>query len=361
MNLKAEPYSRTRISAAQPHGRVRSTGPGGGRRPVLLLSALLLPAWLLLLVGCAEPEEALWGSGVIEGTTTMVSARAGGEALRVAAREGDRVNRGELLVSIDPTEAELERRHAELALAVAESELDLLLEGARGEDLSEAEARVRQARAELNAAREHYHRMERLLEVGTVAQWRYEEAEVRYTAARAAHEAAELHLERLRSLARPQEIEAARSRAEQARVQLERALHRQGHSEVKSPRAARVDRLLVEPGELVTTGMALVRLVELEPVWLTVYLPQRDLAQVSIDDSAEVKVDAYPERVFSGRVVRIADEAEFTPRNVQTRDERARLVFAVKIELENRDRLLRPGMHAEAHFPAAAPQEPEER
>jgi HlyD family secretion protein len=164
-------------------------------------------------------------------------------------------------------------------------------------------------------------------------------------------QAARERLKRLRAGSRREEIEAARARlaAGDARVaQLEQQIK---DTVVTSPVAGVVTEKLVERGELLSAGAALVVVTDLQDAWLTVYLGEPDLARVRLGQEVEVATDDGQKR--AGTISFISSEAEFTPKNVQTRDERVKLVFRTKIRLQNQDGLFRPGMPAEARLRAA--------
>jgi HlyD family secretion protein len=106
----------------------------------------------------------------------------------------------------------------------------------------------------------------------------------------------------------------------------------------------------MEPGELVTPGAPIVRLAALDSVWLKVYIPEPEMGRVKLGQSAQVTSDSYPDKQYAGRVIEISQEAEFTPKNVQTKEERVKQVFWVKIGVDNPDRELKPGMPADAEI-----------
>ncbi len=329
----------------------RSTPPASAN--VILAVVLLLVVGGIASPGGAREERPLWGSGTIEGTSIVVSAEVAGIVDTVHVQEGDFRESGQVLVMFHSSDMELQREIRRAEEAIADAERRLVETGARTEDIVQAEARVRRLRRDLEAAREDYERMARLLEAESITRSRYEDAELRVSRTGTELETAEQDLERVRNLARPEEREIARIRVERAEYVRRLAERQLARTIVSAPRSAYVDRLLVEAGEYVQPGRPVVRLVERDPLGITVFVAQGDLALVAVGDTAEVLVDAYPERSFTGRVTRIAEEAEFTPGNVQTRDERARLVFAVKVEIPNPELFLRPGMGAEVEFPEA--------
>jgi multidrug resistance efflux pump len=176
------------------------------------------------------------------------------------------------------------------------------------------------------------------------------QAEAALEAAQAGLDAAQAAIDAAEDGASQSERDAAQAgleAAEQAVTMAETALASQ---EIKAP----VNGIVLEhqalPGEWVSPGSTVVRVADLATLEITVYLPVTDMGWVSLDDTVQVVADAYPDRVFTGRVVFIADQAEFTPRNVQTPEERTILVFAVRVEVDNKDNLLKPGLWAEVTF-----------
>jgi RND family efflux transporter MFP subunit len=171
--------------------------------------------------------------------------------------------------------------------------------------------------------------------------------------AAAQERAARAGLGKARSLVRPEEVRAAGARLEQAEAAAKLAGRRVAQARVTAPIGGVVAKRLAEPGEIVAPGFPLATVVDLSVVRLVVYVAEPDLPRVRVGAAARVTVDGLPGRSFDGRVTYISPEAEFTPRNVQTREERAKLVFAVKIELQNPDSLLKPGMPADAAIEGA--------
>ncbi|WP_169313543.1 HlyD family secretion protein [Spirochaeta africana] len=267
--------------------------------------------------------------------------------------EGERYEEGEMLLTLDSPELDIERSIRILDRDIAAAQRRQLAIGARTEDIREAQARVRRAERDRQQASDDYDRMARLLESGSIPRSQYESAEVALTRAEAEYETATQTLERIENLTRPEEFEIASLRSDQASLAVDRAELNAARREIRIPRSAWLDTVLVETGELVQPGQPVARLIDRDLLTLTVYISQQDLGKVSVGDPAEVRVDAWPEERFDGTVRRIAEEAEFTPGNIQTRDDRARLVFAVEVAIPNSSLRLRPGMGAEAEFPGS--------
>ena len=167
---------------------------------------------------------------------------------------------------------------------------------------------------------------------------------------------AEAELERLRAGATAETIAALEAQKAQAQAVLDAAEANLkvldieiGRADLLAPVDGVILQRMIHKGELASPGAPLFTLADLDEVTLTVYVPEAELGKVALGQTAEVTVDAYDE-IFTGQVSHIASEAEFTPRNVQTQEERVHMVFAVKIRLDNPEHLLKPGMPADAVF-----------
>ena len=247
---------------------------------------------------------------------------------------------------LDAADAAAESSRAQLDQARARlSELEA---GARPEEVREAEAALAQAKAvttgakrALEIAREQYR--ERLAEKQQLTT-----ARTQYETAQAQLRAAEARLDELLAGARIEQIEQLRAQVRQARAALDQARTQLENTTVESPINGTVITRAVEPGELATVGSALIVLADLSEVELQVYVEQPVYGRIRLGQPADVTVDSYPDQVFRGRVTHIADEAEFTPKEIQTREQRAKLVFGVDISLPNPEGKLKPGMPADA-------------
>ncbi|HXG01115.1 MAG TPA: efflux RND transporter periplasmic adaptor subunit, partial [Bacteroidota bacterium] len=281
------------------------------RTLVALATVVLFP------VGCFNNDRSiLEASGTIEGTDVRIASEVMGKVKEIRVEEGIRVEKGDTLVIIDDTDYRLQLRQAEAAAAVARAHYQLALEGPREEEIVQAEAMFRNAEAD-------YKRMKELLAAQTVTQKQYDDAYARYVAA-------EQTYRRLVRGSRKAELDAARARWEQAKAQVEALNKRLRDCVVLAPLRGTVTARAVEPGEVVSVGATLLKLTNLDKLKLTIYLNEQDLPRVKLGQRAEVRTDGLPERTFEGTVTYISPVAEFTPKNVQTKDERTKLVFGVK-------------------------------
>lgn len=302
-----------------------------------------------LLLGCGNTEEAVFGSGTFEATDVVISAEVPGRVVAVSAEEGRRVAAGAVLLRIDPEDYQLELQQGRQRLLAAEAELTMLLEGAREEDLLQARAEVNRAQEALELARRTFERIQRLYESGSATTSDRDSAETNYRQAQAGLQGAEAAYQRLLA-ARPEEVQRGQARVEEARLAVARFENRLEDTTVEASREGTVITRFVEEGEYVGPGAPLVRLADLSTVYLTIYVPGPLLSRIGLDQEARIVVDGLPEEEFTGRVRRIADEAEFTPRNAQTAEERAQLVYAVEIEAANSHGVFKIGMPADAYL-----------
>jgi HlyD family secretion protein len=299
---------------------------------------LAVATLLLIFAGCAGDEgDRIEASGTIEGTDVDVGTEIGGRVREVRVREGDPVARGDTLVLIDDTDVRIQLRQAEGALEAAAAQYRLAVKGARKEDLLQAETVYRTAEAD-------FRRMEDLLPGNTVTRKQYDDARARYVTAQQTYE-------KLNRGLLPDEITVARARRDQAEAQADLLREKLSDCRIVAPATATVTLRGVEPGELVSPGMSLLRLTVLDRVRLMLYLPEREVGRVRLGQDASVSIDAFPDSSFPGRVVYISPKAEFTPKNVQTKEERTKLVFAVRLEVENPGGALKPGLPADAAIP----------
>lgn len=230
----------------------------------------------------------------------------------------------------------------------ARAALENLLAGARPEELRRAELAVEQARAGLEEARLAERAAAEALADRIAAASALDSARAAVRTADAQVNAAAAHLRLLLEGTRPEDIRAAERQAEQAREALRLAETQLRNTRVYAPCDGVVKTRSAEPGEVVAAGSAILVLLDAARPWLRVYVPENRYGLIRVGDRADVSVDSYPGEVFHGRVVEIASEAEFTPKNVQSREERVKLVFGVKIDLREAGDRLKAGMPADA-------------
>ncbi len=287
-------------------------------------------------------------SGTIETVEVHVASKVSGELLELAVKEGTRVKLGDKLAVVDHVTLDIQLRQAEAGVRLAEAQLALLVKGARSEDIRQAEEVHRQAEAALTVAEDDARRMRELARTGSVTPKQREDAEARLTIAMAQKNAGAEALKKVRTLARPEEIRAAEARLAQAQATADLLRKTISDCTILAPTGGIVTHKAVEPGELVSPGETIVTLAELDGVYVMIYVTENELGRIRLGGSAEITIDSFPDKVFEGMITYISPEAEFTPKNVQTKQDRVKLVFGVKVEIENRAGLLKPGLPADA-------------
>jgi HlyD family secretion protein len=309
---------------------------------------LVLVALSGLACAARSEKSAITASGTIEAIEVNVASKVAGQILELAVEEGARVRPGDILAEVDHATADIQLRQAEAGVELARAQLALLLSGARKEDIQQAEAALKQAEANLRPAADDARRMRELFRTASVTVKQRDDAEARLTIAEAQSAAASEALSKVRRLARPEEIQAAEARLAQAEAARDLLAKSIADCTIVAPSGGIVTHKAVEAGELVAPGATVVTLAELDSVYVMIYLTEREIGRVRLGDTADVEIDAFPGRPFPGKVTYISPEAEFTPKNVQTKEDRVKLVFGIKVEIENREGLLKPGLPADA-------------
>jgi len=328
-----------------------------------VLSSLLL----LLAAGAAACNRAPAASagrvsGYIEATEVRVAAEVGGRLLEVKVAEGDRVSAGDVVALVDTSDVDIAIRRAQAERDQADAQLALLRAGSRPEDIRQAsaqrqsaQAEVRAAQAELEAAAADLERFENLLRVnaGSVkqrddAKTRRDVAQARVRAAQERAQGAADALARVRSGARPQEITAARARVAASDAQIAALQKNASDAVLKSPVGGIVTAKLLDAGEMAAPRAPVAVVTDLDHAWANLYVDERLVPQLKIGQAATIVTDAGQR--LPGTITFISPKAEFTPRNVQTAEERSKLVYRVKVTADNKDGILKPGMPVEAEL-----------
>ena len=303
------------------------------------MKARIITLGLIVLAGatCAGKNDkgTISASGTIEAVEVNVASKVSGQLMELGVDEGARVKPGDRLASIDHAALDIQLRQAEAGVELADAQLALLVKGARSEDIRQAEAALKHAEASFSIAEEDARRMRELAKTGSVTPKQRDDAEARLTMAAAQRNAAAEALNKVRRLAQ------ARAAADLLRKTI-------GDCEITAPAAGIVTHKAVEAGELVTPGQTIVTISHLDSVYVMIYVTARELGRVRLGGDAEIKIDAFPDKAFPGKITYISPEAEFTPKNVQTKEDRVKLVFGVKVEIDNPEGLLKPGLPADA-------------
>lgn len=372
-------------------------------RRLPLIAGLALLA--LALVGWqwwqgTRPYE--W-SGTVEARTISVGSRVGGRVLTIRAKEGDRVTEGQPLLELEPGDVPAQRLMAQGQLDAAKASLEKLKRGSRPEEIDQARAHAQTAAAAFDEARVGARpeqiaaakarliaaqvavdkakldadRAEKLFSTQAISQGQLDDAETALKGAMALRDAASEELDELRNGTRREDIVQAAARAAEARAnaQLVEAGSRVedieaaqasveaaqgkldqmdvmlGELVIRAPRAARIESLDLRPGDILAPNATAASLVEDDQLYVRVYVPETQIGHIRPGQEVPIVVDSFPHRTFRGVVEYINSVGEYSPRNLQTADERADQVFAARVGLREGLGDLRAGMAAFIHVP----------
>lgn len=342
-------------------------------------------------------------AGTVEARTVTIGSRTGGRIKKINVQEGDHVTTGQGLIELEPGDLSAQRAIADAQLQQAQAAFDKLKKGARPEEIAEANARAAQAgaafaetrhgsraeqvaagaarvaeaqavvdKAALDADRAH-----RLLQVGAIAKSETDASDTALITARAQLDAQQKALDELHAGARVEEKAQAAARAQeadaaarlvvagarvedlaaaQAAVEGAKAHVDQldvmiGELVIHAPNAARVEALDLRPGDILAPNAPAATLLEDGQLYVRIYVPETEVGHIKLGDTVPISVDSFGSRTFEGKVEHIDEKGQYSPRNLQTADERADQVFAARIGLVEGKDQLRAGMAAFIHVP----------
>jgi HlyD family secretion protein len=374
------------------------------KKRIIVLAVLLIGGGVLAYTQLKDrwqkPSDVIEVSGNFEVTDVELSFRLPGWVKERPVDEGDLVKTSTVVARLDDTELkqEVALRTAELGTAEAAlAELDAgsrpeeihgaeanyqrakaalaeLEAGSRPEEITAAEATAEATKVEVERTKLDYDRLTKLLKSGASAQNEYDTARSAYFSAVAKQAESQARLRLVKEGPRKEQIDQARSamqatkeqydmvkkgpreetkqqaraRVEQLRQALEQAKTRLGYCVLTSPVSGVVLSKNTEAGEFVAAGTPIVTVGDLRNIWLRAYISDEDLGKVKLDAKARIRTDSYPNKDYWGKVTFISQEAEFTPKNVQTQKERVKQVYRIKITVPNEQNELKPGMPADA-------------
>jgi HlyD family secretion protein len=333
-----------------------------------------VPALLALALAACTPAadpNLLRVSGHVEATEVRLAPEIGGRVLTLDVKEGDRVQAGQQILTLDATDIMLAIARAKTERAAAQAQWRLARAAARPEDIQQAEAQVEAAkadvpaaRAELDAATADLQRFDLLLQRKSGSQKQRDDAATRRDVARARLEAAEKRVAaaeavvtRVRAGARREEVEVAHARIATADAAIATLEEQLKDATLAAPVAGIVTGKLTEVGEVIAPRTPVVVITDLDRAWADVYVPEPAVPRIALGQAATLFTDAGGPGL-AGTVTYISPKAEFTPRNVQTADERAKLVYRIRVTVDNTSGVLKQGMPVDAEIaltPAAAP------
>ncbi len=356
-------------------------------KPVIV-ALLVITAVVAIAVsfgGWFHQDTGLQGSGTVEARNIRVGSEVGGRIDKVLVREGDIVSAGQVLITFDEKEllaslaqsranAEKAKRgfrredieEARAAALQAKADYELKKNGYRREDIAAAEADLDRAAADEVRTRLDFQRYDALAQKSEVSKQQRDTAEANWKMAAAQKDNAEHKLDELQHGYRPEEIASAQAHYLQTQATLDKYVRgnrpedidaakaamaydeaRFRERQVLAPGNASVEVLDVRPGDLIAPNTPVATLLERDEIYVRIYIPETEIYRVRVGQKAQITVDSVGKQVFDGAVEQINQQAEFLPRNVQTREERVHQVFGVKIRIADSSHRVLPGMAAD--------------
>jgi HlyD family secretion protein len=302
---------------------------------------------LLLFSNCRKAETELTSlpvTGLIEAVQTDIRAQVQGEVREVLVQEGQPVRKGDLLCRLDDERIRIQLDQVKAGLAGAQSKLDLAKMGSKKEMIAMAKTQVEIAAKQLEIAAKDQERLARLLSQGAVSESQKEKADLALKAAQEQSKSAQENYAMAVRGREKEEIDMVRAEIQNLQAQQDYLLRALRDTEVRSPIDALVQTRQVEKGELALPGAILFSLIDFSRTYVKAYVPERYLGRVRMGGAVAVVCDALPGKIFKGHVDFVSQEAEFAPKNIQTKEERLKLVYMVKSYLDNAAGELKPGL-----------------
>lgn len=314
---------------------------------IVAIVVAAVAVWIWRRDTAANPST-LVVSGTVEATEAHLGFQVPGRIASIAVREGQSVTAGAILARLDPEELDARRRQAGSQASAAEAALQELEHGSRSEEIGQGEAAVKAADEHLLDARRDLQRSQILYDGGAISKEAYQKSATAEQVAQTQVAQAKDQLTLLRKGPRQEKIEAQRAQVGAAQANVRASEAALANANMVAPMSGVVTVRHHEPNEVVGAGEPVLTVMNPADRWVRIYVPEDRIGAVRLGSPASISSDTYPNRRYSGRVIYISPEAEFTPKSVQTAEERVRLVYAVKVRVENDPRMeLKPGMPAD--------------
>lgn len=329
------------------------------RNRAIVIAAVIIAAGIVLrfTVLRGGGGGALEASGTVEATEAQLGFQTPGRIEVVRVHEGDRVRAGDTLAALDRTELDARRAQAAAQLSAARSLLAELESGARSEERAQAREALRAASERLGDARRDLDRVRRLFEAGALSQEAYDKARLGFEVAQAQHDQAQQASQLVETGPRRERIDAQRAAVQQAEAAVRQVEAALSNAVIRAPFDGVVTVRDREPGETVGAGAPVLTVMNLDERWVRIYIREDRIGAVRLGQRADISADTYPGKTYGGAVSFIASEAEFTPRNVQTTEERVKLVYAIKVRITADSTYdLKPGVPADVRLQPISPQ-----
>lgn len=300
-------------------------------------------------MSCSD-SDLQFTTGILEGETIIISAKTSGIIVDIKKSEGSIVTIGDQLIQLDSSDYVLQFQQAQAISRQAKAQLNLAIQGARNEDIKIAYAALNSATINYEQAKKDADRLNELWTTKSISQKQWEDGNTRLKLTQSQLEQVDEHYKKAIHGSRQDEISLAKARYDQA-LSAEAIWRKKiNDTALISPVNGIITSIGIKVGEYLNPGGQMLKISKLEKMTLPVYLPAGDLGIIKIGQSVVVMVDAFPDEIMTGTITMISETSEFTPKNIQTRDDRVKLVHKVKIELDNKELKLKSGMAAEVRY-----------
>lgn len=307
---------------------------------------------MLFFASCSSNKnpDVFETSGTVESREVIVSSAVAGKIVKINFDEGDKVDSGFVLCQVDTELIYPKYLEGKAQAEMLYSQYQLLLKGARSEEIEAMEEVVNRAKVNFENVEKQFERIKALYNEGIATQEQFDNAKALYEASKTQYEEVRKKLEILKKGAREEEIKSALENYNRAVAYMKSVEIQLKKSKIVSPISGFVIEKFIDVGEFVSIGSPIAKIANLDEVYVRIYVPEKELVYIRIGDSVNVKIDSYPDKVFKGRIVFISPKAEFTPKSVQTKEERTKLVYAVKIKVRNENGVFKSGMPADVEI-----------
>jgi HlyD family secretion protein len=318
---------------------------------IIMLGVLAVIAGGYLYVRTTANQSAdstLLISGNMEAHESVVSFKVQGRIVALPIEEGQYVKQGDLLARLDDDDYRQQVGVDEATVRTREAELELALAGSRVQEIQAAKQTLLDAQADLELKQKDFRRRQALLAEQGVSREDVDSAASQLKRAQATYERVKQTHDQIVEGTRKEEISVRRANLQLAREALQMSRVKLAYTVLSAPVSGVVLVRQAELGEVVAPGTPVVTIADVDHLWLRGYVNETDLGRIQWGQSATVRTDTFPDKTYQGRVSFISSQAEFTPKSVETHKERVTLVYRIKIDLDNPNHELKPGMPAEA-------------
>lgn len=316
----------------------------------LVIVVLVILLAIIAISTHAKDPNTIFISGNMEITEVDISFKIPGRMVERYLDEGDTVSKNQLVALLELKDLQLQSAEKKAELEAAENALLELKNGYLPEEIAQAAAKADQTLADLEKQRADFGRQKQLLDRNVISQKEFDASLAAFQSSEARYAEAIEYYTLLKNGTRFEKIAQAEDRVKQSIEALALAETNVSYAYLQSPLSGWVLSKNVEPGEVVAAGTPVITVGNLEDIWFRAYIDESDLGKVNLSQEVTITTDSYPEKEYQGRITFISNEAEFTPKNVQTQKERVKLVYRIKVTVFNPNLELKPGMPADGRI-----------